>query len=116
MELSALGCTSNMVMPPAAAACLAWGAVHLGTSCTLLKVTSSAACRYLIAQGAVAYVMVAGMVFFAATAPINWLLIFKLGLGLDGSALAAVACDCVYLTTLVAFAVHHNRSKPPSQR
>lgn len=72
--------------------------------------------RYLIAQGAVAYVMAAGCVYLAATAPINWLLIFKLGLGLDGSALAAVACDAVYLVALLVMAAHHNMTKAPASR
>ncbi|GAB4817451.1 hypothetical protein N2152v2_004497 [Parachlorella kessleri] len=72
--------------------------------------------RYLLAQGAAAYVMVAGAVFFAATGPINSLLIFKLGLGLDGSALAAVACDVVYLVVLILLAAYHNLSKPPHIR
>ena len=67
-------------------------------------------------QGAAAYVMVAGAVFFAATGPINSLLIFQLGLGLDGSALAAVACDVVYLVALVMLAAYHNFSKPPHIR
>ncbi len=62
------------------------------------------------------HALLAGVVFFAATAPINWLLIFKLGLGLDGSALAAVACDFTYLLALIALAVHQNLSRPSAMR
>ena len=66
--------------------------------------------------GAVLEVMVSGAVFFAATAPINWLLVNRLQLGLDGSALAIVACDAVYLAAVVSAAAVHNARLPPARR
>lgn len=62
------------------------------------------------------YVLAAGAVFFAATGPINWLLIFKLGMGLDGSALAFVACELIYIACLLALCALHNARRPPQER
>ena len=60
--------------------------------------------------------MLAGFVFFAATPLLHWLLIFRLGLGLDGSALAAVACDALYLLALAACVLHHNTAQPAGRK
>jgi MATE family multidrug resistance protein len=62
------------------------------------------------------YVLAAGTVFCAVTAPLNWLLIFRLGWGLDGSAAAAVAAEAVYAAALAAACVLHNRRQPLGER
>lgn len=56
----------------------------------------------LAAQGAAGHVLAAGAALFAVTAPLNWLFVFRLGWGLDGSALAAVACESVYVLAMSA--------------
>jgi MATE family multidrug resistance protein len=62
------------------------------------------------------YVLAAGTFFCAVTAPINWLLIFKLRLGLDGSALAFVALEAIYCMCLIGMCVLHNWRRPPAER
>jgi len=61
-------------------------------------------------------VLAASAIFFVATAPINWLLIFWLDWGLDGSAAAAVACDAVYAAALVVLCALHNSRRPADER
>ena len=68
------------------------------------------------AAGAAMYVLAAGTIFCAVTAPLNWLLIFRLDWGLDGSAAAAVAAEAVYAAALAAACVLHNRRQPPGER
>lgn len=72
--------------------------------------------RTLAAQGAAGHLLAAGAALFASTPALNWLLIFRLGLGLDGSALAAVACETVYVAALLAACWLHNAARPPERR
>lgn len=60
--------------------------------------------------------LAASAAFFAATAPINHLLIFTLGWGLDGSAAAAVGAELVYACALLAMCVAHNARQVPAER
>lgn len=41
----------------------------------------------------------------------NWLLIFKLGGGIDGAVMAMVACNAVMLALLTAFVAWHERQR-----
>eukprot|EP00887_Chlorella_sp_A99_P007593 scaffold28.g7593.t1 len=92
--------------------------IALYSPAVVLHAASLCVYRYLTSQGAVVHVMSAGAVLFAVTLPVNWLLVFRLGggLGLDGSALAAAACELAYLGALAAAAVRHNRSFAPDAR
>lgn len=72
--------------------------------------------RYLIAQGEVFGVLFAGVAYLAATGPLNELLVVRLGLGLDGSALASVAADAVYLLAMIAVAVRQCRRQPRARK
>ncbi|KAL4438174.1 hypothetical protein ABPG77_010535 [Micractinium sp. CCAP 211/92] len=72
--------------------------------------------RTLASQGAAGYVLAASATFFAATAPINHLLIFTLGWGLDGSAAAAVGSELVYACTLAAMCALHNARQAQGRR
>lgn len=72
--------------------------------------------RTLAAQGAAGHLLAAGAAFCASTPILNWLLIFRLGLGLDGSALAAVACEVVNVSVLAAACWAHNAARPPERR
>lgn len=67
--------------------------------------------------GAVAHVLAAAAVLCAITLPLNWLAVWTLKWGLDGSALAAVACEVVYFAALLAAAALFNaRHRPPESR
>ncbi|KAL4448503.1 hypothetical protein ABPG75_005722 [Micractinium tetrahymenae] len=72
--------------------------------------------RTLASQGAAGYVLAASATFFAATAPINHLLMFTLGWGLDGSAAAGVCSEVVYACALAAMCALHNRRQAPEER
>lgn len=61
--------------------------------------------RVLASQGAATYILAAGALLLAVTAPLNYLFIWTLGWGLDGSALAAVACEAIYAAALVSWGV-----------
>ena len=69
-----------------------------------------------MAAGASTYVLAAGAMFFTATVPINWLLIFRLGLGLDGSALSFVCLEVLYVLCLSALCSLHNSRRTPQER
>lgn len=90
--------------------------IHLFAPVVPLHAINLCLYRTLASQGATMYVLAAGAVFFAATGPINWLLIFKLGMGLDGSALAFVACELIYIACLLALCALHNARRPPQER
>lgn len=66
--------------------------------------------------GAAGYVLAASATFFAATAPINHVLIFTLDWGLDGSAAAAVGSELVYTCALAAACALHNARQAPGDR
>ena len=66
--------------------------------------------------GGMSYVLAAGATLFAITLPIHYFMVFTLNLGLDGSALASVMCESVYLAAMVAAAAVHNRHCAPEQR
>lgn len=62
--------------------------------------------KYLLAQRVVHAPMAINALTFALCPLYNWLLIFKLGLGLDGAAYAYVAFCATQAVCLLAYAVH----------
>ncbi|EFN59041.1 hypothetical protein CHLNCDRAFT_19008 [Chlorella variabilis] len=67
--------------------------------------------RYLMAQGCVQPVTAVCSVALALSPLFNWLLIFKLGLGIDGAVAAMVANNATMLLLLVAYLVWHERRR-----
>ena len=66
--------------------------------------------------GASLYVLAGSVLYFAAAPPLNWLLVHRLGWGLDGSALAGVMCEGVYAVALCALCMLHNARQRPGER
>ena len=85
---------------------------HAPSACTTTPPPST----HTPPTGAVMYVLASTCAMFAATPPLCWLLIFRLGWGLDGSAAAAVACEAVYLVAMLVAAAVHNAAQPPGER
>ena len=69
-----------------------------------------------LAAGASGYVLAGSVLYFAAAPPLNWLLVHRLGWGLDGSALARVGCEAVYAAALCVLCILHNARQRPGER
>lgn len=85
---------------------------HCIICCCVDKVAMTLYLVLYRSAGAVALVLAAAAVLCAATLPLNWLMVWTLDWGLDGSALAAVACELIYLAGLLAAAARHNACQP----
>lgn len=68
-------------------------------------------CLPCLVQGCVQPVTAVCSVALALSPLFNWLLIFKLGLGIDGAVAAMVANNATMLLLLVAYLVWHERRR-----
>ncbi|GAB4817791.1 hypothetical protein N2152v2_004837 [Parachlorella kessleri] len=84
--------------------------LHLAMPGLLVSGAFESIKRYLMAQGIVKPSTVVACVAVALSPLYNWLLIFKLGWGLDGAVLAMVAADVTMLVFLALWTLWHHRA------
>ncbi|KAI3433740.1 hypothetical protein D9Q98_003547 [Chlorella vulgaris] len=85
--------------------------LRLAIPALLLTGMSECLKRYLQAQGVVQPVTAVSCLTLGLAPLFNWLLIFKLGGGIDGAVMAMVACNAVMLALLTAFVAWHERQR-----